>query len=151
MRDGTSNVLLFGEAIGGLNPTGQGHEVGYSWMGSGMMVAAFSLNPKAVTDGPDWSQYSSQHAGGVVQFCFGDGAVRGLDRNIDDTTFRFLAGMHDRNHVNAANYVRYVAEALAEQGYSEPQDVQLGDETLDEMCLGLFGILVPPALVENLY
>ncbi|TNE88723.1 MAG: hypothetical protein EP330_13675 [Deltaproteobacteria bacterium] len=45
----------------------------------------------------------------------------------------------------------FVADALAEQGISEPQDVYLGEETLDEMCLGLFGILVPPALVETLY
>ena len=30
---------------------------------------------------------------------------------------------------------RFVREALAAQGLSEPQDVVLGDETLDEMCL----------------
>ena len=34
----------------------------------------------------------------------------------------------------------FVAEALAEQGLDEPVDVFLGDETLDEMCLGVFGI-----------
>ena len=45
----------------------------------------------------------------------------------------------------------FVAEALADEGLSEPHDVTLGEETLDEMCLGLFGILVPPAFVENLY
>jgi len=32
-----------------------------------------------------------------------------------------------------------VANALVEQGLSEPRDVVLGEETLDEMCLGIFG------------
>ncbi|MBM4390276.1 MAG: hypothetical protein FJ090_04070 [Deltaproteobacteria bacterium] len=34
-----------------------------------------------------------------------------------------------------------VREALADQGLSEPVDVRLGEETLDEMCLGIFGVL----------
>jgi hypothetical protein len=33
-----------------------------------------------------------------------------------------------------------VAEALAEQGLTAPRDVVLGEETLDEMCLGIFGM-----------
>lgn len=37
----------------------------------------------------------------------------------------------------------FVAEALAGLGLSEPQTVVLGEETLDEMCLGVFGIAVP--------
>jgi len=45
----------------------------------------------------------------------------------------------------------FVVDALDEQGLDEPQDVHLGDETLDEMCLGLFGILVPPGLIQELY
>ncbi len=34
-----------------------------------------------------------------------------------------------------------VQEALQDQGLSEPRDVYLGEETLDEMCLGVFGVL----------
>ena len=34
----------------------------------------------------------------------------------------------------------FVAKALAEQGLSAPQDVTLGEQTLDEMCLAIFGI-----------
>ena len=34
----------------------------------------------------------------------------------------------------------YVVEALAEQGLDAPVDVFLGEETLDEMCLGVYGI-----------
>ena len=40
----------------------------------------------------------------------------------------------------------YVVEAVQEQGLDGPVDVVLGDETLDEMCLGVFGIAVPTAL-----
>lgn len=40
----------------------------------------------------------------------------------------------------------YVVEALDAQGLSEPIDVVLGEETLDEMCLGVFGIAVPSVL-----
>jgi hypothetical protein len=35
---------------------------------------------------------------------------------------------------------RFVASALAEQGLTAPRDVTLGEETLDEMCLGIFGM-----------
>lgn len=34
----------------------------------------------------------------------------------------------------------FVRKALAEQGLAEPIEVRLGEETLDEMCLGVFGI-----------
>lgn len=37
----------------------------------------------------------------------------------------------------------HVAEALAGQGLNEPVDVFLGEETLDEMCLGVFGLAFP--------
>lgn len=36
-----------------------------------------------------------------------------------------------------------VVQALAERGLAAPQDVYLGEETLDEMCLGALGFLVP--------
>jgi hypothetical protein len=34
----------------------------------------------------------------------------------------------------------FVQRALTEQGLTAPRDVLLGEETLDEMCLGIFGI-----------
>lgn len=37
----------------------------------------------------------------------------------------------------------FVVEALAEQGLEAPVDVHLGDDTLDEMCLGVLGIMYP--------
>ena len=38
---------------------------------------------------------------------------------------------------------RFVAQALKEQGLSAPREVRLGEQTLDEMCLGAFGIAFP--------
>jgi len=40
-----------------------------------------------------------------------------------------------------------VAAAVTEQGLNQPVDVYLGEETLDEMCLGIFGVLVPAGLL----
>ncbi|MBK9034327.1 MAG: hypothetical protein IPL61_24190 [Myxococcales bacterium] len=37
----------------------------------------------------------------------------------------------------------FVQRALAEAGLEAPIDVVLGEETLDEMCLGIFGVVVP--------
>lgn len=36
----------------------------------------------------------------------------------------------------------FVARALAEQGLDAPVDVHLGEETLDEMCLGVMGVAI---------
>ncbi len=40
-----------------------------------------------------------------------------------------------------------VAAAVNEQGLTQPVDVYLGEETLDEMCLGIFGALLPAGLL----
>lgn len=37
----------------------------------------------------------------------------------------------------------FVVEALDDQGLDAPVDVRLGDDTLDEMCLGVLGIMYP--------
>ncbi|HUQ07094.1 MAG TPA: hypothetical protein VM261_31600 [Kofleriaceae bacterium] len=39
----------------------------------------------------------------------------------------------------------FVRRALEEMGLQEPIDVLLGEESLDEMCLGIFGVVVEPA------
>ena len=36
-----------------------------------------------------------------------------------------------------------VVEALGQMGLSEPVEVVLGEETLDEMCLGIYGVIFP--------
>jgi hypothetical protein len=45
----------------------------------------------------------------------------------------------------------FAARALKEQGLTQPKDVHLGEQTLDEMCIGLFGILAPPGAIEELF
>ncbi len=40
----------------------------------------------------------------------------------------------------------HVADALREQGVATPREVRLGEQTLDEMCLGILGIAFPGRL-----
>jgi len=44
---------------------------------------------------------------------------------------------------------KFVNQALEDQGLKQPIDVHLGEQTLDEMCLGVFGILAPPGAIEQ--
>lgn len=44
----------------------------------------------------------------------------------------------------------FVRDALEDQGASEPREVRLGEETLDEMCLGVFGLAVSKAYANDL-
>jgi hypothetical protein len=37
----------------------------------------------------------------------------------------------------------FVRQALVERGMSEPTEVRLGEQSLDEMCLGLFAVAYP--------
>ena len=39
----------------------------------------------------------------------------------------------------------HLAKALEEEGFTMPKDVPMGEETLNEMCIGLMGLLVPNA------
>ena len=49
--------------------------------------------------------------------------------------FLFMRCTYDNSMSNP-----YVVDALEEQGLDAPVDVFLGEETLDEMCLGVFGV-----------
>jgi prepilin-type N-terminal cleavage/methylation domain-containing protein/prepilin-type processing-associated H-X9-DG protein len=71
--DGTSNTFLFGEATGGNLLNSNGLKYGFSWIGVGGFPTFLGLS----TSNPEWFQFSSNH-GGVVQFCFADGSVRGI-------------------------------------------------------------------------
>jgi hypothetical protein len=44
----------------------------------------------------------------------------------------------------------FVRRALDEQGLTEPVPVELGEASLDEMCLSVFGVAVDAAFAESL-
>ncbi|HRI65094.1 MAG TPA: hypothetical protein PK156_12685 [Polyangium sp.] len=46
---------------------------------------------------------------------------------------------------------RFVGQALEQQGLKQPIDVVLGEQTLNEMCLGVFGILAPPGALDQIF
>ena len=76
--DGTSNTIFFGETLGGgPSPAGGtvagGRDFAMAWMGAGCMATAWGLIVP-----PQWYTYGSLHTGGMVQFAFGDGSVRGI-------------------------------------------------------------------------
>jgi prepilin-type processing-associated H-X9-DG protein len=93
--DGTSNVFMFGEAIGGL--AGGALSVGNAWIGIGAMPAWPGLS-KSTTES-QWYQFGSRHSGGV-NFCFADGSVKSISRNINANVYLYLSCMADRNVVS---------------------------------------------------
>ncbi len=70
--DGTSNTLMFGEAIGDADSGPR--TFSHSWMGAGCLPSAWGT-PTGADSG--WWAFTSHHTG-VVQFCFADGSVHGV-------------------------------------------------------------------------
>jgi len=95
ITDGTSNTLAFGETIGG---NGVIRDFHLAWFGASGLPVEFGLaDPATNSQGKATSEYnfSSRHTGGIVQFAFGDGSVKGLSKSIDDLTYRLLGGRAD--------------------------------------------------------
>jgi len=98
-RDGTSNTFLFGETLGDQEVAPR--QWAASWMGGIGLVTAWGT-PTAPSSG--WWHYSSQHTG-IVQFCMGDGSVRGVRRGInqgsaDWLTYCYSSGWSDGQQVD---------------------------------------------------
>jgi prepilin-type N-terminal cleavage/methylation domain-containing protein/prepilin-type processing-associated H-X9-DG protein len=100
--DGTSNTLMFGEGLGGAEPGPRDFQ--WSWMGTGAMATFQGLRPCTTTPAGvngnnasecSWASFSSKH-NGTVQFCFGDGSVRGVHPNGSAWySFQALSGYKD--------------------------------------------------------
>jgi prepilin-type N-terminal cleavage/methylation domain-containing protein len=87
VMDGTSFTFLYGETLGGAETGVRDFSVG--WFGAGGFPLAWGMPTPAA-----WYMHSSRHLG-IVQFCFGDGSVRGVRRNPAATPFRTLGGWAD--------------------------------------------------------
>jgi prepilin-type N-terminal cleavage/methylation domain-containing protein len=104
--DGTSNTLMFGEKVGGWINWGGGGGIpdGYacpSWS-CGFDYSCFGLdtNVRINDGGHGWWSFGSNHTGGIIQFCWGDGSVRKLrpDPTFNSNNFGLwlaLAGIND--------------------------------------------------------
>jgi len=84
IRDGASNTLMFGEAVGGTPQP----EFFYSWMGVGAMPTAFGFGQGK------WWQFDSCHPG-VVQFAVADGSATAVSKHIDKNVLVALSGMRE--------------------------------------------------------
>lgn len=89
ITDGTSNTMLFGETTGKRRAAGDDQDISYAWIGSGTMWVTHGLKANS------FCKFSSLHPT-VVQFCFADGAVRAISRDIDYDTYLYLGCMNDR-------------------------------------------------------
>jgi prepilin-type N-terminal cleavage/methylation domain-containing protein/prepilin-type processing-associated H-X9-DG protein len=90
IKDGASKTLLFGEEYG--DPYGDEYSYGYSWMGCGGMDTEAGL-----TDGA-WYAFGSKHPG-IVNFCYADGSVHQLQKEISPDVLNALGGMADSDSI----------------------------------------------------
>jgi prepilin-type N-terminal cleavage/methylation domain-containing protein len=99
ITDGTTNVLMFGEVLGGRkNNEPVGPRAGsVSWMGSGNMVTNWGIGRGA------WHQFDSEHPG-VVQAALADGSVRALLRTIDTSVLYEVSAMGDGAVVDSSKF-----------------------------------------------
>jgi prepilin-type N-terminal cleavage/methylation domain-containing protein/prepilin-type processing-associated H-X9-DG protein len=101
--DGASQTIMWGETFGARKefyPSGQTPiDLVYSWATGGSLPSAWGIPDKGA-NGVGWYMYSSKHAG-VINFLFGDGAVKTLTKHEQPTTdppglmYRWMSGYKD--------------------------------------------------------
>lgn len=102
LKDGSSHTLMFGEAVGNVEPTGR--TAVFSWVGCGSMPTAWGFR-RHDTNGddevneldamPGWFQFSSNHDG-IVNFSLADGAVLALSTDVDERIYASLGEDYER-------------------------------------------------------
>jgi prepilin-type N-terminal cleavage/methylation domain-containing protein len=95
VKDGTSNTLAFGEAMGGRHKDGT-REMRYAWMGTGWLPTKWGLAPSYGPNDDDYVlwQFQSKHHG-IVNFALADGSVRAISQGSDYYVYRAASGMLD--------------------------------------------------------
>jgi len=94
--DGAANTLMFGEVA--TNYSGASVLRGYAWMGAGLLPTAWGMQD-ATRQNSNWYQFNSYHTG-IVNFCWGDGSVRAVRKNVDSLQFRYASGYQDGRTYN---------------------------------------------------
>jgi hypothetical protein len=78
--DGSSNTIIFGEALGGASAGTRDYSI--AWMGSGAFATAWGTTAGT----SQWYQMGSKHSG-VTQMAYGDGSVRSVRKGVGQTFF----------------------------------------------------------------
>ncbi|BBO33600.1 DUF1559 domain-containing protein [Lacipirellula parvula] len=115
--DGMSQTMMFGEAPGTIgtsipddNVAGKfdGFTQGYAWAGWGTMPTEKGLDlafEQNLAQGGNYLTkrwyYGSVHSGDVVLFCFADGSVHPLNKNIDKTLYLSLSTIRGEEAVSS--------------------------------------------------
>jgi len=101
VRDGLSQTFMIGEwDHGGMKDRWNTTYIGHWNIGSrNWLVLRYPINSRlpGFTDYRQLYRFASNHEGGAF-FCFGDGAVRFISENIDQTTYQAL-GTRARNEI----------------------------------------------------
>lgn len=90
--DGSSSTLLFGEATGKMESGGDRHHYAFSWFGCGAMCTAWGFTPDT------WATFDSEHPD-VVMFCYADGSVHAVNKDVNTNTLIALSGISDKDIV----------------------------------------------------
>ena len=118
VTDGTSQTLMFGEAPGtnGVSIEDEfvdgffnGFVEGFAWAGwgtlptySGMGLDGFSVGDTNYDT--IWSHYGSLHSGEIALFCFVDGSVRTISRDIEQALFQELSTMRGNEVIDETSF-----------------------------------------------
>jgi len=106
IKDGTSNVMGFGEILGGAQVGSAPRDYVISWMGAGAMTSAWDF-----IDPGEWYTFGSNHPG-VVNIAMCDGSVRTVTKLSGGTSWystrwyavQRLAGMNDGQVVDQSQF-----------------------------------------------